>query len=126
MFDGVVRFLMGLLFVLTGAGKAGAPGPTSEYMASFGLSEILLWPTIIFEIAGGVLLIIGFKTRLNAAVLAVFTIAASLVFHTDFSDQSQIILFLKNMAIVGGFLVVAKHGSENWSIDRLVSKKDDA
>ena len=116
--DFPARMMMGALFLLAGLGKLDAHSQTLEYMIAHGLPGILYYPTIGFEIMFGALLIVGFKTRFVAFALAGFTLLSATIFHLDFGDQSQLTNFLKNLAIAGGLLMVAKHGSEHLSVDR--------
>lgn len=124
MFDAILRYadlpvrvLVSLIFIMSGISKIGAFAGTQAYMEAFGLPGILLAPTIGFEIGAGLLLLVGAWIRKVAFVLAGFTLATALVFHTDFSDQIQQIMFLKNLAIAGGLLLLAKTGAAGLSID---------
>ena len=114
------RILMGSIFALAGTGKIGAYSATQQYMESFGLPGILLAPTIAFEISAGILIILGLATRHIALLLAGFSVISACVFHTDFSDKAQLVMFLKNIAIAGGFLLLAKHGAPNFSMDKII------
>lgn len=113
------RVLLAVLFILSGIGKLAAPAATQGYIASAGLPFPLLvyLITIAVEIGGGALLIVGFQTRIVAVVIALFTLAAAVIFHRDFADQNQMIHFLKNLAITGGLLQVAAFGAGAWSLD---------
>lgn len=111
------RILLATMFVLAGFQKIGGYAGTQQYMESFGLPGILLPLVIVLEFAGGLAIIAGFMTRWVALALAGFTLVAGLIFHFDFSDQMQSILFMKNLAIAGGFLVLAAHGAGAWSLD---------
>ena len=115
--DAPVRALMAVIFVLSGISKIGAFEATQSYMETFGLPGVLLTPTILFEIGGGVLLLIGFQTRYIALLLAGFSLATAFVFHTAFDNQTQMIMFLKNVAMTGGFLLLAKTGAPGLSVD---------
>ena len=94
---------------------------TIEYMESFNVPEFLAIPTIILEILFPLLLIIGYQTKLSALVLAIFTLATALIFHTDFTNQMQLISFLKNFAIAGGFLILFINGAGKYSLDHKLS-----
>ena len=87
-------------------------------MESVSVPGILLWPTIALELLGRIAIIVGFQTRLVAWLLALFCIAAAVLFHCDFSDQMQSILFLKDLAIAGGFLMLASTGALGLSLDK--------
>ena len=116
----VARLLLAALFVLAGLSKLGTAGPTTAYIASVGLPmpEIIYYATIAIEAVGGLLLIAGFKTRYTAVALGLFSIAAGVIFHTDFADQIQITMFLKNLAIAGGMFALAASGPGRLSVDR--------
>lgn len=121
--DVPARLLLAAIFVLAGLGKLSAPENTLSYMQSFGLPGILFYPTIVFEIGAGLLLTVGLQARVTAFLLAGFTIMSGLVFHSDFGDQTQSIMLLKNMSIAGGLLMLTKHGSEHFTIDALLARR---
>jgi putative oxidoreductase len=102
---------MSLLFLMSGIGKLTAVGPTQAYMAAFGVPVVLSWPAAAFEIASGALLIIGIGLRPLAILLAGWCLLTAAIFHTDWSDQTQQVMFLKNMTMAGGFLILARMGS---------------
>ena len=111
------RFLLASLFLLEGwskmKGYAGAVG----YMEKFGVPGILL-PLVIFaEIAGGLAILVGWQTRLAALALAVFSVAAALLFHNNFANRGELLHFEKDLAIAGGFLVLFAFGAGPWSLD---------
>ena len=106
-----------VIFILAGLGKIQDPAGTTGYMQSAGLPGILLWPTIALEVLGGLALAVGYKTRYVAFALAIFSVVAAAVFHRNFADQMQMILFLKNIAMAGGLLLLAVGGSTAFSID---------
>lgn len=107
------RVLLGLIFVASGANKISGFEGTQQYMADYGMpaTGILLVGAIIVEIAGGLSVILGYGARIGAAALILFLIPATLIFHTDFSQQTQVIMFLKNLSIMGGLLLLVAHGS---------------
>lgn len=111
------RILLAAMFVLAGLQKIGAYAGTQQYMEAFGLPGFLLPFVILLEVAGGLAIVAGFLTRWAALALAGFTLVAGLKFHFDFSDQMQTILFMKNLAITGGLLVLAAYGAGAWSLD---------
>lgn len=111
------RALMSGIFILSGIGKVTAVGATQGYMDAFGLPAVLLVPTILFEIGAGLALLVGFKTRFAALLLAGFSIITAVIFHADFGDQIQQIMFLKNVALAGGLLLLAKTGAPALSVD---------
>lgn len=114
------RILLAAIFILSGFAKLGAAEGTIGYIASVGMPfpEAVYFATVALELIGGVALVLGFKTRLVAFALAGFSIAAAVIFHADFGDQSQFTSFLKNLAIAGGMLQVAAFGPGRLSLDR--------
>jgi putative oxidoreductase len=118
------RIMLALIFILAGVGKIMDPAGTAGYMQSMGVPGIFLWPTIALEVLGGIALAIGYKTRYVALALAGFCILASVLFHTNFADQMQMILFLKNIAMAGGLLLLAVGGKTAYSVDNRRSQTD--
>ena len=112
------RIFISLIFLLGGIGKIFNQEITIGYMESFGVPGYLLVPAIIIEILFPLLVIIGYKTKLAAIILALFTISLAIIFHTDFSNQMQLMSFLKNFAIAGGFLIIFVRGAGKYSIDQ--------
>jgi len=113
------RFLMAILFLLSGLGKIAAPAATQGFIASVGLPAPLvayLGATTI-EVAGGLLLLLGYRTRLVAVVLGAFTVLTAIFFHHNFGDQNQMIHFFKNIAITGGLLQIIAFGAGAYSLD---------
>ncbi len=117
------RIMLALIFILAGIGKIIDPAGTSSYMESMGVNGMLLWPVVALEVLGGIALIVGYKTALVAFALALFSIAAAVIFHSNFGDKMQMVLFLKNIAMAGGLLLLAVGGTTAYSID---SKKKNA
>lgn len=111
------RILLALIFIMSGWGKIGGYAGSQQYMESMGVSGALLPLVIVAELGGGLAVAFGLLTRIAALGLAVFTLLAALFFHTDFANQAQFISFMKNLAITGGFLVLAVHGPGALSID---------
>ncbi len=111
------RVMIALIFVLAGLSKICAIEGTQGYMEAMGLSGILIYPTILFEVAAGLAIIVGFKTRYVALALAGFSLLSALIFHSQLGDQMQFILFMKNVAIAGGFLLLARYGAGELSSD---------
>jgi putative oxidoreductase len=120
-FPFVGRLLIGLPFAMSGFGKLAATGPTRQMIAAAGLPfpALALAIAIVVELGGGLALVAGYGTRIVAAVLAAFSIAAALSFHTNFADQNQMIHFLKNVMITGGLLQIMAFGSGVFSVDNL-------
>lgn len=118
------RILLASIFLAAGIGKLGAGyAGTQAYMASQGVPGALLPLVIALEIGGAALLIAGWWTRLSALALAGFTLAAAALFHANFAEPMQQILFLKNVAIAGGFLVLVAQGAGAWSLDARFAKQ---
>ena len=115
----VGRILVAAIFILSGLGKIGAPAATQGYIAAMGLPAPLLAyiGAIAIELGGGLLLLAGYRTRLVAAVLAVFSIVTAFVFHHQLADQNQMIHFLKNFAMAGGLLQFVAYGAGRISLD---------
>ena len=96
-------------------------------MENFNVSEYLAIPAIILEILFPLLLIIGYKTKIAALVMAIFTIVVAIIFHTNFDDHMQFITFFKDIAIAGGFIIILVNGSGRFSLDyTLKSNKTNA
>jgi putative oxidoreductase len=114
----LARVFLGQIFLLAGINKISAYSGTQAYMDAMGVPGALLPLVIILEIGGGLAVIIGWKTKWVALALALFTLVAAIIFHRNFSEQMQLILFMKNIAIVGGFLLLVAHGAGAYSIDK--------
>ena len=114
------RVLIAAIFILSGFGKITDFAGTTGYIASVGLplAPVGTVIAIVVELIGGLMLLVGFKTRLVALVIAGFTIVAGALFHNNFADQMQMIHFMKNLAISGGLLFVAVFGPGRLSVDR--------
>ncbi|MCC5090452.1 DoxX family protein [Xanthomonas campestris] len=113
------RLLMAVLFLISGVGKVVAPEATIGYIASAGLPlpQLAFGTAVLVEILGGIALVLGFRTRWVAAVLALMCIATALGFHANFSDQNQLIHFLKNLTMAGGFMQIIVFGAGSYSLD---------
>ncbi len=111
------RVMIALIFVLAGLSESSVIEGTQGYMEAMGLPGILIYPTILFEVAAGLAIIAGFQTRLVALTLAGFSLLSALIFHNQLGDQMQFILFMKNVAMAGGFLFLARYGAGELSID---------
>jgi len=124
--DAPARALLAAIFILSGIGKAGTFEGTQAYMQAFGLPGFLLLPAIVFEIGAGLGILVGFKTRLFAVLLAGFSLVTAFLFHANFGDQMQQIMFLKNIAMAGGFLILAKVGAPGLSADQFLAARNGA
>ena len=112
------RLLLSAIFIISGLSKLAAPAATIGYIQSVGLplAPLGFAFAVAVEVLGGFALIAGYRSRLVAAVLAVFTLATALVFHNDLADQNQFIHFFKNIAMVGGLLQVVAFGAGRFSL----------
>ena len=117
------RILLGLMFVSAGVDKIGGYAGTQGYMESMGVPGGVLPLVIALEIGAGLAVMLGILARISALALAGFTLVAAVVFHADFADQMQSILFWKNVAIAGGFLMVAAHGLGTWTLPNLLGNR---
>ena len=117
------RILLSALFLVEGVRKFFFQEETIMYMEDYGVPEILFFPSIILEILFPILLIIGYKTRFSASIMALFTLTVALIFHTNFDNQMELIIFLKDIAIAGGFLIIAANEPKIYSIDYFLKYK---
>lgn len=124
MFDQILKHAdlparagLSAIFILSGISKISAFAATQGYMEAFGLPSALLAPTIVFEIGAGAALLFGLGTRYVALLLAGFSLVTAVVFHRNFADQIQQIMFLKNAAMAGGLLLMAKTGAPGLSLE---------
>jgi len=115
----VGRLLIAALFLISGLGKIATPALTQGFIASAGLPFPFLayLVAIVIEVGCGILLILGYQSRIVASVMAVYTVAAAFGFHRDFADQNVIAHFLKNISITGGLLQVVALGAGTFSVD---------
>ena len=111
------RIFLGHIFLLAGASKITAYAGTQGYMEMMGVPGTLLPLVILLEIGGGLAIIAGWQTRWTAIALAGFSVIAAAIFHNNFGDQIQMILFMKNIAIAGGLMLLATHGAGAYSLD---------
>lgn len=114
----IARILLSALFLWSGLGKILHPGTTQDYMTAYGmpLTQLFLIAAIAIEVLGGLSVLLGYKPRLGAIALSIFLVVATLIFHTDLSDQMQQIMFMKNVAILGGLLLVIQYGGGNIAL----------
>ena len=115
----VGRILLSIMFIVAGFGKLTAIGGTAGYFGSLGIPA----PTVVavlvglLELLGGLAVLVGFRTHAAAGAVAVFTVAASLLAHMDWSDGMPLMIFQKNLAVAGGFLILAAFGPGALSVD---------
>jgi len=116
----VGRILIGLIFVISGINKMLTPEATQQYMASHGLNTLttaVYVAAILIEVGAGACLLVGYQTRRAASLLLFFMIPTTLLFHTNFDDQNQMIHFLKNLSMCGGLLYVMVYEAGPISMD---------
>ena len=111
------RILISVMFLQAGLAKIGGYAATQGYMEAMGVPGILLPLVIALEVLGAVAIIVGYRTRLAAVLLAGFTLFAGMLFHWAPGDQVQGLLLMKNVAIAGGFLFLVARGAGSWSLD---------
>ena len=116
------RIFLSVLFLIEGIGKLFTQEQVVTYMDDYGVPEILFIPAVILEILFPLLLIVGYKTKLSALIMALFTLTVAIIFHTNFSEEIQVIFFLKDLAIVGGFMIIFVYGSNKISLDYRIKK----
>lgn len=111
------RVLVAHIFLLAGLQKIGNYAGTQGYMESMGVPGMLLPLVILVEVGGAIALIVGWQTRWAAAGLALFCVLSAMLFHANFSDGTQMIMFMKNLSIAGGLLFIAAHGAGAFALD---------
>jgi putative oxidoreductase len=114
------RIFLSALFLISGLGKVGAYAGTAAYMSSLGVPSALLPIVIVTEVVGAIAIIAGWQTRITAFLLVGYSLLTALIFHANFADQIQMIMFLKNVSIAGGFLLLVANGAGPLSLDRRV------
>lgn len=119
------RLLMSHIFIISGWNKLLNFSGTSGYFSSIGLPmpAVVTPLVILIELGGGLALLLGFKTRWVAAILALFSIGAAFIAHTNFADPNQMNSFMKNLAMAGGFLLFVKYGAGAPSMDNAAARK---
>ena len=118
LIDLIGRLLISALFLLSAYNKIFSIDGTMSWMEGFGIPGFLLYPTIALEIILPLLIIIGYQARLAAGLLAIFCLATAFIFHNDFTNQIEMISFLKNIGLAGGFLFILANGTKDFSIDK--------
>ena len=117
------RIFISSLFIVEAIKKFFSPDEGMIYMSDYGVPEILFYPSLIFEFVVPLILIAGFKTRFFASLLFLFVLSVTVIFHTDFSNNMQMISFLKNLAIMGGLLIIISNKPQMCSIDYYFESK---
>jgi putative oxidoreductase len=116
------RILLSGLFLLSGVGKIGAYAGTAAYMSSAGVPAVLLPVVIAVEVLGAIAIILGWQTRVAALLLAGYSLLAALIFHSNLANQIEMIMFLKNVSIAGGLLLLVTNGAGQLSLDRSLAR----
>ena len=119
------RVLLSTLFLVEGFGKISMKEDVIMYMEDYGVPEILFVPATVLEILFPLLLIVGYKTKWSASIMALFTFTVAIIFHTDFSEGMQMIFFLKDIAIAGGFMIIVAYGPSKISLDHYFNSKQE-
>jgi len=119
------RTLLSALFLIEGFGKISMQENVIMYMEDYGVPGVLFVPAIVLEILFPLLLIVGYKTKWAASVMALFTFTVAIIFHTDFSEGMQMIFFLKDLAIAGGFMIILVYGPGKISLDHYFKSKQE-
>jgi putative oxidoreductase len=116
----VGRILLTPLFFVAGYQKLMNVAGTAGYFGKVGLPmpDLLVWIVIAIELVGALLILIGWKTRVVAWIMAIFAVATAVVGHKFWIDPSQATHFLKNLAIAGGFIMLAYAGPGRLSVDK--------
>ena len=119
------RIFISTLFLIEAIRKFFNPDMSMIYMSDHGVPEFLFYPSIAFEIIIPLLLIAGYKTRIAASLLAVFVLAVTFIFHSHHivDDSMQLTIFLKNLAIIGGLLLIISNKSQICSVDYYLESK---
>ena len=117
------RVLLSALFLVEGIGKISMQEDVIMYMEDYGVPEILFVPATTLEILFPLLLIIGYKTKWAASIMALFTFTVAIIFHTNFNEGMQMIFFLKDIAIAGGFMIIVAYGPSKISLDHYFNSK---
>ena len=115
------RIFLSTIFLIEGFRKLIFREQTIEFMEAYGVPGILFIPSVIVEILFPLLIIVGYKTKLASLVMILFILTVTIIFHTDFSNEMQLIAFLKNIAIAGGFLIIFVRGAGKYSLDNKLS-----
>ena len=119
------RILLSALFLIEGFGKISMQEDVIMYMEDYGVPEILFVPATVLEILFPLLLIVGYKTKWAASIMALFTFTVAIIFHTDFSEGMQMVFFLKDLAIAGGFMIILAYGPGKISLDHYFKSKQE-
>ena len=119
------RMFLSALFLIEGFGNISMQDDVIMYMEEYGVPGLLFMPATTLEILFPLFLILGYKTKWAASVMALFTFAVAIIFHTDFSESMQMMLFLKDLAIAGGFMIIIAYGPGKISLDHYFKPKQE-
>ena len=119
------RLLLSALFLIEGFGKISMQEDVIMYMEEYGVPGMLFVPATILEILFPLLLIVGYRTKWIALIMALFTFTVAIIFHTDFNEGMQMIFFLKDLAIAGGFMIILVYGPGKISLDHYFKSKQE-
>ena len=122
LLDLFARIAISILFLINGYKKLVNFNGTVNWMESYGLPGFFIYPAILLEIIAPILLIIGYKTKFSSVLLSGFCVITAVIFLNDFSDQSQLNGFFKNIGLSAGFLFLAINGSKKYSLDFKLAK----
>ncbi len=111
------RFMIVLIFPLSGFAKAAGFSGTQAYMDSVGVPGMLLPLALLLEFGGALAIVVGWQTRIAAFLFAGFSLLTALVFHNQLGDQMQFLMFMKNVSMAGGFLLLGRYGAGELSLD---------
>ena len=116
--DLIGRILISALFLISAFNKVFNLDNSMGWMETFGVPGFLIFPAIAIEIILPILVIVGYQARIAAGILSIFCLLTAFLFHFDFSNQSQLVSFLKNIGLAGGFLFIVANGTKNWAVDK--------
>jgi putative oxidoreductase len=119
----IARIFIAIIFLMSGLNKIGNYGNTAYWMEAVGVPSLFLPIVIALEIVGGLAIILGWKARIFSFLLAGFCMLSAIVFHSNFADQNEMINFMKNIAIAGGFLTITINGAGSFSLDGRFSQQ---
>ena len=120
--DLISRIFLSLVFLINGYSKITNIEGTIGWMEMYGLPGYFIYPAIVLEIVAPIFLIVGYQVRLSSIALGFFCLATAVIFLRDLSDPMTLTNFLKNVALAGGFFVLAINGPKEYSLDKRISK----
>jgi putative oxidoreductase len=112
------RIFVSAIFLFSGINKIFNYENTIQWMEGFGITGMLLIPTIALEIIFPILIIVGYQTKIAAAALSIFCLLTAFIFHNDFSNQMQIIAFLKNIGLIAALIFLIINGTKDWALEK--------